>query len=110
MAALALAGCGKKGPIVPPERRLPAAPAEMTATVEDRAIVVKWTNPRSRAANPRRRGLAGVRLFRSEGAPGAEPKPAMLSGDRVVGYERIAEITLDAAAPPPAHRTGAALT
>jgi predicted small lipoprotein YifL len=51
MAALALAGCGKKGPIVPPERRLPVAPAEMTATVEDRAIVVKWTNPRNRVDN-----------------------------------------------------------
>ena len=100
MAALALAGCGKKGPIVAPERRLPAAASEMTATVEDRVIVVKWTDPRNRVDNTRLRDLAVVRLFRREEAPGAEPKPAMRSGDRVVGYERIAEIALDAAPPP----------
>lgn len=110
MAAFALAGCGKKGPIVPPERRLPVAPAEMTATVEDRAIVVKWTNPRNRVDNSRLRDLAVARLFRREEAPGAEPKPAMLSGDRVVGYERIAEIALDAAPPPGVQRVGGAVT
>ena len=99
MAALALVGCGKKGPIVPPERRLPLSAAEMSATVEDRAIVVKWANPRNRVDTTRLRDLAVVRLFRREEAPGAEPKPAMLSGDRVVGYEQIARILLDAAPP-----------
>ncbi len=110
MAALALAGCGKKGPIVAPERRLPASAAEMSATVEDRAIVVKWANPRNRVDNTRLRDLAVVRLFRREEAPGAEPKPAMRSGDRVVGYQQIAQIALDAAPPPGVQLAGGAVT
>lgn len=96
----ALGGCGKKGPIVAPERRLPNPPAEMHASVEERAVVVTWTNPRARVDNTRMRDLAIVRLFRREEAPDAPPKPAMLSGDRVVGYEEIVRIALDA--PPPA--------
>jgi len=100
MAALTLFGCGKKGPIVAPERRLPVPPAEMHATVEDRVIVVRWVNPRNRVDNTRLRDLAVTRLFRREEAPGAEPKPAMLSGDRVVGYEEIKRIALDAPLPP----------
>src|SRR4030095_6906612 len=71
----ARAGAGKKGPIARSDGRLPAAPVQMTATVEYRAIVVKWTNPRHRVDNTRLRGLAEVRLFRREGAPGREPKP-----------------------------------
>jgi fibronectin type 3 domain-containing protein/predicted small lipoprotein YifL len=100
MAALTLLGCGKKGPIVAPERRLPQPPADMRATVEDRAIVVRWVNPRNRVDNSRLRDLAVMRLFRREEAPGAEPKPAMLSGDRVVGYEEIKRIALGAPPPP----------
>jgi predicted small lipoprotein YifL len=100
MAALTLFGCGKKGPIVAPERRLPLPPVDMRATVEERTIVVRWANPRNRVDNSRLRDLAVVRLFRREEAPGAAPKPAMLSGDRVVGYEEIKRIVLDAPPPP----------
>jgi hypothetical protein len=100
MAALSLFGCGKQGPIVAPERRLPLPPAEMRATIEDRTIVVKWIAPDHRVDNSRLRDLAVMRLFRREEAPGAEPKPAMLSGDRVVGYEEIKRIALDAPLPP----------
>jgi uncharacterized protein len=100
MAALALGGCGKKGPIVEPERRLPMPPADMRASIEERIIVVSWSNPGARADGTRLRDLALLRLFRREEAPDAAAKPAMLSGDRVVGYEEIARIALDA--PPPA--------
>jgi predicted small lipoprotein YifL len=100
IAVLALGGCGKKGPIVEPERRLPAAPDGMRAVVSERAIVVSWNNPSRRADGSRLRDLAIVRLFRREEAADAPPKPAMLSGDRVVGYEEIARIPLDVAPPP----------
>ena len=40
VAALALGGCGKRGPIVAPERRLPMPPDSMRAAVEERVIVV----------------------------------------------------------------------
>jgi hypothetical protein len=99
MAALAFCGCGKKGLIVQPERRLPMPPDGVRASVEERVIVVSWSNPSTRADNSRLRDLAIVRLFRREEAPDAAPKPAMLSGDRVVGYDEIARIALDAAPP-----------
>jgi fibronectin type 3 domain-containing protein len=62
--------------------------------------VVRWVNPRNRVDTSRLRDLAVLRLFRREEAPGAEPKPAMLSGDRVVGYEEIKRIAPDAPPPP----------
>jgi fibronectin type 3 domain-containing protein len=74
-------------------------PDSMHAALEERAIVVGWSNPRVRADSTRLRDLTLVRLFRREEAPGASPKPAMLAGDRVVGYEEIARIALDAAPP-----------
>ena len=100
LAALFLGACGKKGPIVAPERRLPAAASGLRASIDERAIVVSWTNPRTRADGTRMRDLALVRLFRRDEVPDAPPKPAMLSGDRVVGYEEIALITLDGTHPP----------
>lgn len=100
MLGATLGGCGKKGAIVAPERRLPSPPTDVRASVEERAIVVSWSNPRTRADNSRLRDLALVRLFRREEAPGAEPKPAMLSGDRVVGYDEIARVVLDGGQPP----------
>ncbi len=99
VAALALGGCGKKGPIVAPERRLPLPPDGMRAVVAERGVVISWSNPRVRADGTRLRDLAVVRLFRREEAADAAPKPAMLSGDRVVGYEEIARIPLDVTPP-----------
>jgi hypothetical protein len=99
VAALVVVGCGKKGPIVAPERRLPLPPDGMHAVVAERAIVVSWSNPRVRADGTRLRDVAVVRLFRREEAADAAPKPAMLSGDRVVGYEEIVRIPLDVTPP-----------
>ncbi len=99
VAALALGGCGKKGLIVAPERRLPLPPDGMHAVVAERAIVVRWNNPRVRADGTRLRDVAIVRLFRREEAADTAPKPAMLSGDRVVGYEEIARIPLEVTPP-----------
>ena len=66
LTAFALGGCGKKGPIVAPERRAPAPPSELRASVEERTIVVSWSNPRTRADGSRMRDLALVRLFRRD--------------------------------------------
>ncbi len=100
MAVLALGGCGKKGPIVPPERRLPLPPSDMRASVDDRVIVVQFVAPRNRVDNSRLRDLTLMRLFRREEAPDGAPKPAMRSGERVVGYEEIARIDLGETPPP----------
>jgi hypothetical protein len=100
MAVLVLSGCGKKGAIVPPERRLPQPPSDMRTTVDDRVIVVQFVEPRNRVDNTRLRDLTLMRLFRREEAAEGAPKPAMRSGERVVGYGEIARIELGAAPPP----------
>ena len=99
LAAVALSGCGKKGPVVAPEQRLPAPPSQLHATVDEKAIVVSWTDPRVRADGTRLRDLALVRLFRREEAPEGPIKPAMLSGRSVPGYNEIVRIGLDATQP-----------
>ena len=94
---LAAGACGKKGAPVAPERRLPAPPSAVRASVEERSIVLSWQNPRSRADNSRLRDLTLLHVFRREEAAGAPAKPAMLSGDEVVGYTEVARMRLDAA-------------
>jgi len=94
-----LAGCGRKGPPVAPERRLPAAPTGMTATVESDSIVVSWTVPRTRVDGTAFRDLALVRLFRRAEAPGEPAKSAMVSRGDVVGWEPLASIKPDTPAP-----------
>jgi hypothetical protein len=99
LVALALVACGKKGPPVAPERRIPAAASELRASVESDAIVVTWRNPGRRADESSLKNLATVKLYRREEADGAPPKPAILSWGQVVGYDEIASIQLDAPAP-----------
>ncbi len=93
------AGCGKKGPPVEPERRVPAAPTALQGSVQDDGIVLTWTDPTTRADGSRLRDLELVRLFRHQDADGGPLKPAMLASGRVVGYEEVATIKLDAPAP-----------
>jgi hypothetical protein len=99
LIALAVLGCGKKGPPVAPERRLPNAPAGLQAVIEGSTVVVTWTNPTQRFDGTRLRDLATLRLYRREESGTGEPKPAMLSGSRVVGYDEMATIRLEAPAP-----------
>jgi hypothetical protein len=95
----AVAGCGKKGPPVSPERRLPMPASALRAHIEDGAIVVGWTNPRTRVDGSALRDLTRVTLYRRGDPDGAPLKPAMLVADRVAGYDQIAAIRLDSPAP-----------
>lgn len=99
LGGLALGACGKKGPPVAPERRLPAAATGLEASVEGEGIVVSWTLPRVRLDNTPLRDLLAVRLHRREEPDGAPPKAAMLSWGQVVGYDEVATIKVDAPAP-----------
>ncbi|HET8575859.1 MAG TPA: hypothetical protein VFO18_02075 [Methylomirabilota bacterium] len=94
-----LVACGKKGPPVAPERRLPAPPSALQGTVEENTIRLTWTNPVARVDTSRLRDLATLRVHRREEPEGTPLKPAMLSGDRVVGYDEIAVIRLSAPEP-----------
>jgi len=109
LTAATLLSCGKMGPPVAPERRLPAAASGLSASIDGQAIVVRWTNPRQRVDNTPLKDLSVVKLHRRQEADAAgEPKPAMLSWGRVVGYDELASIPL--ATPAPAVVQGGAVT
>jgi fibronectin type 3 domain-containing protein len=99
LAGLALGACGKKGPPVAPERRLPVAASALRAHIDEESVVVEWTIPRTRADGSALRDLSSVRLYRREEGDGVPVKPAMLSAGRIVGYEEIASVRLDSPAP-----------
>jgi len=96
VALLALVtACGRVGPPVAPERRLPLPPTALSATIRAGEIVLSWQNPTHRADHSRLRDVEVVRLYRTSDAGQGEAKPAVLAGDRVVGYERLAVIRLE---------------
>jgi len=66
LAAAILPGCGRKGPVVAPERRLPVPAADLRAHIDEESVVVRWTNPKTRADGSSLRDLRTVRLFRRE--------------------------------------------
>src|SRR5262245_26567652 len=95
LTGVAFVACGKKGPPVTPESRLPLPASALRAHIDEDAVVVSWTNPRTRADGSALRDLTTVKLYRREEAEDSPLKPAMLSGSRVVGYEEIASMRLD---------------
>ncbi|MGH7365138.1 MAG: fibronectin type III domain-containing protein, partial [Candidatus Rokuibacteriota bacterium] len=96
LAASALVACGKTGPPVAPELRVPAASAALHGAVDEQSIVVSWSGPGTRVDGSRLRSVALYRLYRRE-EPGTGPlKSAMLSSGRVVGYDEIATIRPEA--------------
>ena len=99
LAVLALAACGKKGPPVAPERRLPVPPTGLQGYIDLDAIVVNWTAPRTRVDNSPLKDLTSVTLYRHEQSDDGPIKPAMLSFGRVAGYDAIAPIRLASPAP-----------
>lgn len=99
LGLLALGACGRKGPPVAPERRVPAPVAELRASVEGPSILLEWTNPVQRADGTRIRDLTTLRVHRREEGGDGEPKPAILSWGKVVGYDEIAQIQVAAPAP-----------
>ena len=100
----ALGACGRKGPPVAPEQRIPRPVSDLDAVVHESGIEVRWTNPTRRADNTRVRDLEVVRVFRLEDGGGGEPRPALLERGRVRGYTEIGTIRL--AAPAPSIREG----
>lgn len=77
-----------------PELRLPAAPGGLAASVGPDAIVVTWTNPTSRVDRTPLRDLTLVRLYRVADEGDGEAKPAIRTGDAVVGYTVLGTIDL----------------
>lgn len=100
LALLVLPACGRKGPPVAPEVRVPMPPTTLAATVHAGEIALTWGNPTRRADGSRLRDLDAVTLWRVVDQGAGAAKPAILSGDRVVGYTRV--VVIDLARPAPA--------
>jgi predicted small lipoprotein YifL len=99
LAVGVLAACGKKGPPVAPEVRVPTMPAALHGAVDEQAIVVSWTAPGTRLDGTRLRTVGRYRVYRREEADAGPVKSAMLSSGRVVGYDEVADIRPEAPAP-----------
>ncbi len=92
---LLLGGCGRKGNPVAPERRVPLPPTELAATVRPGEIGLSWLIPTRRVDHSRALDIETARLYRVVDAGSGEPRPAILSGDRIAGYTETAVIRLD---------------
>lgn len=108
--ALLLAACGRRGPPVAPERRLPAPVADLQATVVGEGVQLTWTLPRIRVDRSPVRALSRTEVYRRLEQPGAsEPaRPAVLTfgglfggAPDLPGFERVASIDLRESGGPP---------
>ncbi len=105
---LALAACGKRGPPVAPERRLPAAVQDLQAGVVGDGVRLSWSLPRIRIDRSALKEIRRTEVYRrqEDGAAGEPVRPALLTfgglfgpPPGVPGFERIADITLAEPAP-----------
>ena len=87
---LGIGACGRKGPPVAPELRVPTAVSDLEGVLRDGVVELAWTAPRRRVDNSHIVEPTTTRLFRIEDSGLGEPRPAMLVDDRIVGYKEIA--------------------
>jgi fibronectin type 3 domain-containing protein/predicted small lipoprotein YifL len=106
---LPLAACGKRGPPVAPERKLPAAVQDLQGAVEGDAIRLNWTLPRIRIDRSSLKEIRRTEVYRriEDGAPDEPVRPALLTfgglfgpAPGVPGFERVANITVAEPAAP----------
>lgn len=69
---LILFGCGKKGPLVPPEALVPAAVNDLFVAQKGEYFQLFWSEPTREVGGGRLTNLAGFELFRREVLPPAE--------------------------------------
>jgi fibronectin type 3 domain-containing protein len=94
LAVVAATACGKVGPPVAPETRLPQPVADVGAVVEDGGVVLTWTNPIRRVDNTLLRDLTAARVYRSEDDGWGEPRAALLRRGRIAGWDEVKAIDL----------------
>lgn len=113
----ALAACGRRGPPVAPERRLPAAVQDLSAAVVGEGVRLSWTLPRIRVDRSPLSDLRRAEVHRrlETGERAEPPRPAILTfgglfggPSTLPGFERVANIVL--AEPAPAVVVGGQVT
>jgi hypothetical protein len=109
-AGVTAAACGRRGPPVAPEHRLPAAIQDLSAAVVGDGVRLTWSLPRIRVDRSPVRDLGRTEVYRRLERPGEgePPRPAILSfgglfggPSAVAGFERVASIPLGDAEPAP---------
>jgi hypothetical protein len=90
----ALGACGRKGPPVPPERRLPQAVTDLRGGLRGGGVELAWSIPRRRVDGTRLIDPSLARVFRAEDAGTGDPKPALLVDNRIPGYTEVGTIRL----------------
>jgi hypothetical protein len=97
VAALVLAtlgACGRKGPPVAPERRVPQPVADLSGVVREGGIELTWSVPGRRVDNTRLPDPGLARVFRTDDSGEGDPRPALLSNDRIAGYTEVGTVKL----------------
>jgi predicted small lipoprotein YifL len=84
LLVLLLSGCGRKGPLVPPEALLPAPVADLRVAQQGEGFRVSWSLPVKRGGVGAHRELAGFRLFKREVLPPDEDCEACADAYRLV--------------------------
>ena len=69
IASLALAGCGRRGPLVAPDAAIPAAVDSLKVSQKDNRFYLSWAPPLRDLAGKPLQGLAGFRLLRRQVLP-----------------------------------------
>lgn len=115
---LALAACGKRGPPVAPERRLPSPAQDLAATLSAEGVRLAWSLPKIRIDRSALKELKRIEVYRrqEDGAATEPARPAVLSFGGLFGgpaalpgFDRIAEVQLDKPEAPGEVRGGQAV-
>jgi predicted small lipoprotein YifL/predicted phage tail protein len=108
LVPLALAACGRRGPPVAPESRLPAPSQDLSAQIVGDGVRLIWSLPRIRVDRTPLREVRRVEVYRRrESGERREPAPAILTfgglfggPTELLGFDRIGNVVL-AETPPP---------
>lgn len=84
MVVLFLAGCGRKGQLVPPEALLPAPVSDLRAAQQGELFRISWSVPAQTTGKKQLKDLAGFRLFKREVLPPGEDCEACPSAYRLL--------------------------
>lgn len=77
------AGCGKKGPPLPPLIKLPVAPVDFTATRRGDTVEIQFTVPASNTDDTRPANVERVEVYAFEGGPPVNEADFMTRGVKV---------------------------
>ena len=69
---LLVSGCGRKGPLIPPEALVPAAIDDLRVVQKGEQFQVSWTGPVKEEGGSPLRDLAAFRIFRRDVLPAGE--------------------------------------